>query len=131
MHYGAKAAFGQTTTARGCTSGTLCWAAATISACAAAAVGAQQPVGRALHSVTYLAHRFFVVGGQTSLGPLSQVGVLCSPALLHTLHLQQEGYQQQQQLVQLKQQQLELQAQLQGCQLQVQHGETVTKVRLG
>lgn len=94
--------------------------------CAAEAV--DQPVARALHTVTYLAQRFMVVGGQTSLGPLGQLGMMCSPAVLHAQRLQQQALRQELQLVQAQQQRLELQAQCSSYQAQLEFDEAAGQV---
>lgn len=93
-----------------------------------AATAAAQPVARALHTVTYLAQRFVVVGGQTSLGPLGQVGTMCSPAVLHAQQLQQQAIQHQLQLEQMQREQLELQAQCAGYEAQLESDHVANKV---
>jgi hypothetical protein len=81
--------------------------------------------------MTYLQQRCIVVGGQTSLGPLGQVGMMCSPAVLHAQQLQQQVLTLQQHLLKAQLEGLDLQAELQGCWAHKQQVEAANKVRIG
>lgn len=93
-----------------------------------AAAAADQPVARALHTMTNVAQHVIVVGGQSSLGPLSNVGMMCSPAVLHTQQLQQQVVLQQQQLLQGQLERLGLQAEMQDCRAKLQCAQASNQV---
>jgi hypothetical protein len=78
--------------------------------------------------MTYLQQRFIVVGGQTSLGPLGQVGMMCSPAVLHAQQLQQQVLTLQQHLLKAQMEGFDLQADLQICRAHRQQVEASNKV---
>ena len=69
-----------------------------------------------------------MVGGQTSLGPVGQVGVLWSPAVLTALQLQEESLQQHEVHLKCQQQELQLHAQLHLCAAQAQEAQAAIEV---
>lgn len=94
----------------------------------AAAAAAEQTAGRALHTVTCLNQRLWVVGGQSSSGMLSTVGMLCSPAVLCGLQQHHQLLKQQLELQQLQQQHLDMAAQLRVQAAQQLHRDSLHRV---
>jgi hypothetical protein len=89
----------------------------------------QAQLARALHTLTHVAQRCVVVGGQSALGAVGSVGVLAAPAVLHWQRLARELQHAQQRLAELRHSNAGLGGQVAALQAALRHSQVEAQVR--